>query len=99
PAGDGSESLSAAIRWPWRKAEGQQITQKLEVAAALLAARCQELIQGLVSFGVPARRLDSDELAELWAACLSTQVLARSPAVAGAARPVVATRREGGGHG
>lgn len=101
PAGDFGTSGAAAIRWPWKRDGRRLDDQHLAVAAAQLDARCQEIAQGLTSFGVTSRRLESEELAELWAACLCSQVSQLSPSLIAGARPVVAAPRakEGVHHG
>jgi len=101
PAGEFGHEGTAAIRWPWKRNSRRLDDQHLAVAAAQLNARCQELAQGLTSFGVSSRRLESEELAELWAACLCSQVSQLSPSLIAAARPVVAAtrRREVARHG
>lgn len=100
PAGEFGRDGTAAIRWPWQRNGRRLDDQHLAVAAAQLNARCQELAQGLTSFGVNSRRLESEELAELWAACLCSQVSQLWPSLIARARPVVAaTRREVVRHG
>lgn len=95
PAGEFGRDGTAAIRWPWKRNGRRLDDQHLAVAAAQLNARCQELAQGLTSFGVSSQRLESEELAELWAACLCSQVSQLSPSLIAGARPVVAaTRRQ-----
>jgi len=89
PAGLEGTFERRGIRWPWQGAPGN-VRQKLDAAARQLAFRCQELAQALASFGVAARRLDSEETAQLWTACLRSEVAASALAVSG--RPVV-TRR------
>ena len=56
PAGEFGREGGAAIRWPWKRNGRRLDDQHLAVAAALLSARCQELAQGLTSFGVSSRR-------------------------------------------
>lgn len=94
PSGETNASVTAAIRWPWRRNGRRRDDQQLAVAAAQLTARCQEIAQGLTSFGVTSRRLESEELAELWAACLCSQVSQLSPSLIAGARPVVAATRQ-----
>jgi hypothetical protein len=89
PAGLEGVFERRGIRWPWQKMSSD-IRQNLDAASRQLAFRCQELAQALASFGVAARRLDSEETAQLWTACLRSEVAAAALAVSG--RPVV-TRR------
>ncbi|PWB43441.1 MAG: hypothetical protein C3F10_12225 [Dehalococcoidia bacterium] len=93
--GDGHTSL----RWPWQRLSRERNEQQLAVAAAQLDARCHELSQGLTSFGVSSRRLRSEELAELWTACLCSQVSQVAPSLTAGARPVVTALRKEVEHG
>lgn len=89
PSGDGDGEGRAGVRLPWRRSNRQRDEQQLAVAAAQLEARCHEISQGLTSFGVSSRRQRSEELAELWAACLCSQVSQVAPSLSAGARPVV----------
>lgn len=95
PAGDFGHKGAAVIRWPWKRNSRRLDAQHFAVAVAQLNVRCQELVRGLTSFGVISRRLESEELAELWAACLCSQVSQVSPSLIAGARPVVAAKRRG----
>jgi len=93
PAGLEGSFERRGIRWPWQKTPGN-VRQNLDAAARQLTFRCQELKQALASFGVGARRLDSDEIARLWSDCLGAEAV--SPVAS--RRPVVAAnRREASG--
>jgi len=94
PAGHSEGEGHAAIHWPWQHATRGRDDQQLAVAAAQLDARCHEIAQGLTSFGVSSRRLRSEELAELWAACLCSQVSQVAPSLSAGARPVVTQLRK-----
>ena len=94
PSGHTEGEGHVAIRWPWQRATRGRDEQQLAVAAAQLDARCHEIAQGLTSFGVSSRRLPSEELAELWAACLCSQVSQVAPSLSAGARPVVAASRK-----
>ena len=97
PSGHTEGEGHVAIRWPWsfrgRTTRGRDEHQ-LAVAAAQLDVRCHEMGQGLTSFGVSSRRLRSEELAELWAACLCSQVSQVAPSLIAGARPVVTQLRK-----
>lgn len=97
PAAEHDTAMS--LRWPWQRKHGRHEERQLAVAAAQLTARCQEVTQGLLAFGVSSRRLESEALAELWAACLCAQVTRVAPSLVAGARPVVAGRQRGGHHG
>ncbi len=99
PSGHGDGEGHAGVRLPWRRSNRQRDEQQLAVAAARLDARCHELAQGLTSFGVSSRRLPSGELAELWTACLCSQVSQIAPSLTAGARPVVTALRKEVGHG
>ncbi|MCZ2110101.1 MAG: hypothetical protein LC118_11140 [Dehalococcoidia bacterium] len=100
PSGHGDGDGHVAFRWPWRRRDREQDQQQLAVAAAQLDARCNEISRGLTSFGVSSRRLRSEELAELWTACLCSQVSQVAPSLTAGARPVVtAPRKEVEHHG
>ena len=94
PSGEANASVTSAVRWPWKRNTSMQDNQQLAVAQAQLTSRCQEIAQGLTSFGVPSRRLESEELAELWAACLCAQVAQVSRSLTAGARPVIAATRQ-----
>lgn len=93
PSGE-TIGVTGAIHWPWKRNGRGRDDQHLAVVVAQLTARCQEIAQGLTSFGVNSRRLESEELAELWAACLCSQVSQLSPSLTAGARPVVAAARQ-----
>jgi hypothetical protein len=100
PSGHSEGEGHVAIRWPWQRPNRERNQQQLAVAAARLDARCNEIGRGLTSFGVSSRRLGSEELAELWTACLCSQVAQVAPSLTAGARPVVtASRKEAGPHG
>lgn len=99
PSGHGEGEGQAAMRWPWQRPNRQRDEQQLAIAAARLDARCHELSQGLLSFGVSPRRLGSEELAELWTACLCSQVTQVAPSLTAGARPVVTALRKEVEHG
>jgi hypothetical protein len=75
------------IRWPWQRTLSNA-RQNLDAAARQLTFRCQELTQALASFGVAARRLNTEEMIQLWSAFLRSEVTS-SPALATSQRPVV----------
>ncbi|MCC6387459.1 MAG: hypothetical protein IT302_08760 [Dehalococcoidia bacterium] len=99
PSGGDDGDGHAAMRWPWQRSNRERDEQLLAVAAAQLDARCHELTQGLTSFGVSSRRLRSEELAELWSACLCSQVSQVAPSLTAGARPVVTALRKEVDHG
>ncbi len=100
PSGHTEGEGHVAIRWPWQRGPRGRDEQQLAVAAAQLDARCHEIEQGLTSFGVSSRRLRSGDLAELWTACLCSQVSQIAPSLVAGARPVVtASRKEVQEHG
>ncbi len=92
PAGLDGVFERRGIRWPWQS----PITaarRNVEAAAGQLEFRCQEIAQGLASFGVVTRRLDEQELAVLWGDCLRRELA--PPLVQTRSRPVVvAAKRE-----
>jgi hypothetical protein len=94
PSGHTDGEGHVAIRWPWQRSRRGRDEQQLAVAAAQLDARCHEIAQELTSFGVSSRRLPSEELAELWAACLCSQVSQLAPSLSAGARPVVTQLRK-----
>jgi hypothetical protein len=96
PAGLEGTFERHGIRWPWQKMSSD-IRQNLDAASRQLTFRCQELTQALASFGVAARRLDTEETTQLWSACLRSELASSTRAASG--RPVVTTRnrREGSG--
>lgn len=87
PAGLEGAFERRGVRWPWQGAP-RDVRHNLEAAARQLAFRCQELAQTLASFGVPTRRLSSEELAHLWNGFLRSE-LAPLPAALASHRPVV----------
>jgi hypothetical protein len=97
PAGLEGAFERRGIRWPWQKTS-TNVRQNLDAAARQLAFRCQELTQALASFGVAARRLSTEEIAQLWSACLRSEVAAST--LAASHSPVVTkrNRREVSGH-
>ena len=90
PAGLEGSFERRGIRWPWQ-GTARSVRQNLDAASQQLAFRCQELTQALASFGVAARRLNTEEMVQLWSAFLRSEV-ASSSALAASHRPVV-TRR------
>lgn len=99
PSGNGVAEQHPGIHWPWRRRTRQRDEQQLAVAAAQLDARCHELAQGLTSFGITSRRLKSEELAELWTACLCAQVSQIAPSLTAGRRPVVTALQKEVEHG
>jgi hypothetical protein len=69
PAGLDGAFERHGMRWPWQGAP-RDVHQHLEAAAHQLDFRAQEISQALASFGVSARRLGGDEIAQLWSDCL-----------------------------
>ena len=94
PSGHTEGEGHVAIRWPWQRATRVRDEQQFAVAAAQLDARCHEIAQGLTSFGVSSQRLRSEALAELWAACLCSQVSQVAPSLSAGARPVITQFRK-----
>jgi hypothetical protein len=90
PAGLEGTFERRGIRWPWQRVPSS-IRHNVDAAARQLGFRCQELIQSLASFGVAARRLSTEETAQLWSAFLRSEV-APPPTLAASGCPVV-TRR------
>lgn len=71
PASEGSAAARTVV-WPWRRqADQERRASDMIAARRRLAFRCEEVAQGLASFGVAARRLADVELAALWAATLA----------------------------
>lgn len=99
PSGHGEAESHTGARWPWQRRNRERDEQQLAVAAAQLDARCHEFAQGLTSFGIVSRRLRSEELAELWTACLCSQVSQIAPSLTAGARPVVTALRKEVEHG
>jgi hypothetical protein len=96
PAGlDGAFERRGGLRWPWRGKEANAGRQGFETARRQLTFRSEEIAQGLLNFGVPARRLDSEELAQLWHAFLAAE-LARPRKTTFASRPAVVGERAAG---
>jgi len=93
PAGLEGSFEHRGIRWPWQGTP-RNIRQNLDAAARQLAFRCQELTQALASFGVAARRLDTEEMVQLWSAFLRSEV-ASAPTLAASHWPVVTARNRG----
>ena len=57
---------------PWTRGGGaRRESGAFAAAARLLAARVEEVVQGLAGFGVPARQLASNELLALWRATIA----------------------------
>ena len=97
PAGLEGAFERRGIRWPWQGTP-RSGRQNLDAAARQLTFRCQELTQALASFGVAARRLNTEEMIQLWSACLRSEAAAATLA---ASHPPVVTkrnRREVSGH-
>lgn len=93
PAGLDEPSQRHAIRWPWQQATSAR--QGLEAAARQLSYRCQEISEALGAFGVQARRLNSEELMQLWSAFLGKEAAA-APSGWARPRPVVTANRSRG---
>jgi hypothetical protein len=93
PAGLEGTFERRGIRWHWQGTP-RNIRQNLDAAARQLAFRCQELTQALASFGVAARRLDTEEMVQLWSAFLRSEV-ASAPTLAASHWPVVTARNRG----
>lgn len=89
PAGEADSSDGVQFRLPWKRDSSRGEGQEFEVAAGRLAARCQEIAQGLAGFGVSSRRLENNELADLWADCLGSQVSHLSPSRGALDQPVI----------
>lgn len=87
PAGLEGTFERRGVRWPWQKAS-KNLRQNLDAAARQLTFRCQELTQSLASFGVAARRLNTEEMVHLWSAFLCFEVTS-PPTLAASYRPVV----------
>ncbi|MDP2950544.1 MAG: hypothetical protein Q8P22_13550 [Chloroflexota bacterium] len=92
PAGLDGAFERRAVRWPWQGNEAKAARQGFEAARRQLTFRSQEIAQGLVNFGVPARRLGSEELAQLWYAFLAAE-LARPRKTTFASRPAVVSEK------
>jgi hypothetical protein len=90
PAGLEGTFERRGLRWPWQR-RPTDFRQNLDAAARQLAFRCEELTQALASFGVAARRLSTEEMAQLWSAFLRSE-LTSSLTVAAGHRPVVTAR-------
>ena len=73
PAGLDGAFERRGVRWPWQRGQARDARWRLEAASTPLALRCQEVVQGLGGFGVPARRLGGDDLARLWNEMLSPE--------------------------
>jgi hypothetical protein len=69
PAGLEGAFDRRGIRRPWHQRSFSR-HQNFEAAGRQLAHRCQEIAQGLGSFGVVTHRLGSEELVQVWSACL-----------------------------
>ncbi|MEZ4503959.1 MAG: hypothetical protein R3C39_15150 [Dehalococcoidia bacterium] len=90
PAGMDGAFERNGLSWPWRRgAVHERQRSDLIAARRKLAFRCGEVMQGLGSFGVTARRLDGDELAALWRATLGTVTAVSSLRGALVVTPVV----------
>jgi hypothetical protein len=97
PAGLEGAFERRGIRWPWQKTS-TNVRQNLDAAARQLAFRCQELTQALASFGVAARRLSTEEIAQLWSTCLRSEVAASTLAASHSPVATKRNRREVSGH-
>jgi hypothetical protein len=95
PAGLHGAFERRAVRWPWRRKQANAGRQGFEAARRQLTFRSEEIAQGLVNFGVPGRRLGSEELAQLWYAFLVAE-LAKPRKTTFASRPVVVAERAAG---
>lgn len=93
PAGLEGAFERRGIRWPWQGTP-RSGRQNLDAAARQLTFRCQELTQALASFGVAARRLNTEEMVQLWSAFLRSEV-ASAPSLAASHWPVVTARNRG----
>jgi hypothetical protein len=92
PAGLDGVFERRGVRWPWQRNRERHVRWALEAASTPLALRCQEVVQGLVAFGVAARRLGGDELACLWTEMLSPDS-AGTQRVSSSSRSVVTSQR------
>jgi hypothetical protein len=92
PAGLDGAFERRGVRWPWQRRQDNDGRQGFEAARRQLTFRSEEIAQGLLNFGVPARRLGSEELAQLWHAFLAAE-LARPRKVTFASRPAVVSER------
>jgi hypothetical protein len=73
PAGDADpEPGATAMRsWPWRRAAPARTpVQRAALVVHQLAARCEQVAQGLAALGLSVRRLTEAELVALWSAML-----------------------------
>jgi hypothetical protein len=95
PAGLDGAFERRTVRWPWQRKQANAGRQGFEAARRQLTFRSEEIAQGLVNFGVPARRLGSEELARLWHAFLAAE-LARPRKAAFTSRPAVVSERVAG---
>jgi hypothetical protein len=95
PAEDDAPQATPALPSPWagRRRSGATTHQQAALAVRELAARCDQVVQGLAGLGLSARRLVGAELAALWYAMLTPDRARRQPLpltvgpVAIAARP------------
>ena len=90
PAGDAARRPTPALSLPWQRRHQDEAGLARAEAARQLAFRCDELVQGLATFGVAARRLAGEELAQLWYTMLASD-LARVQPLPGPSWPVVVT--------
>jgi hypothetical protein len=95
PAGLDGAFERRAMRSPWQGKQANSGRQGFEAARRQLTFRSEEIAQGLLNFGVPARRLTSEELAQLWHAFLAAE-LSRPRRNAFASRPAVVGERAAG---
>ena len=98
PAGGDRGTASGGPAWhrmPWRR-ESQPERRQDDLARSrrTLSFRCAEVMRGLGSFGVPARRLGGDELVALWRDTLAGGVTS-SRGEPPRATPVVIARSPG----
>jgi len=92
PAGLDGAFERRAVRWPWQRKQANAGRQGFEAARRQLTFRSEEIAQGLLNFGVPVRRLTSEELAQLWHAFLATEI-ARPRKATFASRPAVVSEK------
>jgi hypothetical protein len=89
PAGLEGSFERRGIHWPWLGTR-RDVRHNLDAAARQLTFRCHELMQALASFGVAARRLSTEETAQLWSTCLHSEMA--SSTLTASHSPVVTKR-------
>jgi hypothetical protein len=74
PAGLDGAFKRRGVRWPCQRKQANAGRHGFEAARRQITFRSEEIAQGLLNFGVPARRLGSEELAQLWHAFLAPEL-------------------------